>query len=321
MKKRTKVAITSAISLIVAGIAVFTAAMFTLNFDFSKLDNSEYITNTYEFNDGITYINVDVDTTHIKVLPAEDDIFKVVCKEKKNELHKVSVENNTLMIDSPDKIWFSFLTIFNFNQSEITLYIPEHFATSYTLQSEDSTTQLYTSVYQVSIDSDTGDITVEDVEYAKSINLTSDTGKISVSNTLVNRLNAETDTGDINLRKVTAAETLETDTDTGDTTIERCQCAEITAKASTGDITLRESEASHNINTKTSTGDITFINSDAENIYAKASTGHITGSVLTAKTFKADSSTGKVSVPGTTGLGIFEAKTSTGDINITYSEN
>ncbi|MBQ1977374.1 MAG: DUF4097 family beta strand repeat protein [Ruminococcus sp.] len=321
MKTLTKIALIIAVLLIVAGITLFSAAMFTLDFDFSKLDNSEYITNTHEFNDGISYINVDVDTTNVKVLPSEDDTFKVVCKENKDKPHKVSVENNTLMIDSSDKKWFNFLTIFNFNKSEITLYIPERFATAYTLQSEDSTTALYTSVYQVSIDSDTGDITVEDVEYAKSLNLTSDTGKISVSNTIVNRLNAETDTGHINLRKVTVADTIETDTDTGNTTIENCKSSEVSAKASTGDITLKETEASHNINTKTSTGDITFTNSDAENIYAKSSTGHITGSVLTSKTFRADSSTGNVSVPGTTGIGIFEAKTSTGDINLSYSEN
>ena len=227
MKTLTKIALIIAVSLIVTGIAVFTAAMFTLDFDFSKLDNSEYITNTHEFNDSISYINVDVDTTHVKVLPSEDDTFKVVCKENKDKPHKVSVENNTLMIDSPDKKWFNFLTIFNFNKSEIILYIPERFATAYTLQSEDYTGALYTSVYQIDAETDSGDIYIEDIKFIKSLDVETKTGDINVSNCHFDILSAESTTGSVTLSKTTCVELLEAKATTGSILLKSCYSKEI----------------------------------------------------------------------------------------------
>ena len=318
MKKRTKAAVIIAISLIITGVIVFTATMFSLDFDFSKLDNSVYVTNTYEYTDGVKNIKADLDSTDIKVLPSEDDTLKVVCNEKEDAPHRVSVEGDTLIIENTEKEWYEYLSVVNIDRSEITLYIPEKFATAVIIYSNDYTGTAYTSVYNIDLETDTGDITVEDFNYLKSVTAETDTGDIYLYNSNISIIKAQADTGNINIRKVTSSVSLETETDTGHTTIEKCNLTDITAEASTGDITFREVNTLKIITAETSTGDITFEKSDAENIYAKASTGDITGSVLSIKTFKADSSIGKVTVPNTTGTGIFEAKTSTGDINLFY---
>lgn len=319
MKKRTKTAIIIGISLIIAGAAIFIAVMFTLDFDFSKFDNSVYVTNTYEYVDSMTNIKVDVETADIKILPSDDEILRVVCYEKEKLPFTVTTENYTLIIESTKKNWYDHLSLFTLDKSEITLYLPDKFATEYVLHSEGEITQLYTSTFQIDLGTDTGDISVENLGFAKSISTESDTGDISIYNSEFDLLKAETDTGDIHLHKTTVNESIETETDTGATTIEECYSTDINSEASTGDITFRNTDTSNNIKAETSTGNITFRDSDGQNIYAKSSTGDITGTILSAKTFKTDSSTGKVSVPGSTGWGIFEAKTSTGNINISYS--
>lgn len=320
MKKRTKAAIIIAVSFIVVGIILFTATMFTLGFDFSKLDNAVYVTNTYEHTNGISHIGVDIGTADIKVLPTTDDTLKVVCNEKEDYPHKVEFSNNTLTIKEPDKKWYDYLTFANLDHSEITLYVPERFVTTYIMQSDSYSGALYSSVNRIDIETDTGNIYIEDIKFSSHLSAESNTGNISVSNCFFDILNTETDTGTVTISKTQCVKLLETEVTTGDTNLKQCYAKEITSEASTGHITFNDVNASKTIKTETSTGDITFKDCDALYIHATSSTGDITGTILSAKTFKAESATGKVSVPGTTAGSTFEAKTSTGDIFVTYSD-
>lgn len=324
MKKSVKTAIITAVVMIVTGLVIFTATMFTLGFDFTKIDNSEYKYNIYEFIEPISNIKIDLEETDINILPTEEEMVKVVCFEKENSSIKVTAEADTLIIESSEKSWYKYLSFISFDRSEITLYVPEKFATSYTLQSEDYSGPLYTSVYQIDAETDSGDIYVEDIKFIKSLNAKTTTGDIQISNCHFDILSAESTTGSVTLSKTTCVELLEAKATTGSIRIRSSYAKEIKAKASTGDITFREVNALKTITAETSTGDIDFTDCDAQSFYTKATTGDITGTVLTAKTFKVESNTGKVSFPFTTyatNIGFFEAKTTTGDINLSYSEN
>ena len=320
MKTGTKIALIIAVSLIIVGITVFTTAMFTLDFDFSKLNTTEYTTNTYEYTDLVKNIEVDLETTDITILPASDDEIKVVCFEDEESTHNVFVENNILKIDSPDKKWFEYISIGSFEHAKISLYIPDgNYST-------------------LTVENSTGDITISDLAFSDKISADCDTGDIYISNVMTDLLDADTTTGHLTIENIAPTVNTETTTSnsvivainpmdieanatTGSITFQNVTVGgNITAKASTGDVKFENTKAK-DLNVKTSTGDITFNKSDAKNIYAKASTGDVTGTILTAKTFNADSSTGKITVPATTGDGVFEVKTSTGEINISCSDN
>ncbi len=302
MKKCTKVAIITALSLIIAGILIFTATMFTLGFDFSKLDNSKYTTNTYEYSDLIRSIYIDVDTTDVTILPASDNVLKVVCFEKEDAPHSVTIVNNALKINNQEKKWYEYISVANIERAKITLYVPD------------------ANYSTLSVETDTGDITINDITFSDEISAECHTGEIYISNPKTNKLSAEATTGHITIENVTPTVIIENNNDEYSTLIS-INPMNIDAETSTGDITFRNVRTGGNITAEASTGDIKFEKSDAENIHTETSTGDITGFIISEKTFKAHSSTGKVNVPETTGDGVFEAETSTGDINITYSEN
>ena len=55
---------------------------------------------------------------------------------------------------------------------------------------------------------------------------------------------------------------------------------------------------------------------DAEEIGIKTDTGDVTGSLLSEKVFHARTDTGRIEVPKTTGGGLCEIVTDTGDVRI-----
>ena len=86
---------------------------------------------------------------------------------------------------------------------------------------------------------------------------------------------------------------------------------------STGDITLSNVIAKEKISVERSTGDVKFNGCDATEIYVRTNTGDVTGSLLSNKTFIADTNLGDVDVPKNGNGGKCEIITDVGDIRIT----
>ena len=82
--------IPAALILLVVGVLILVAAMFSMKFDFTRLGTRKNVTNTYaptgDFND----ILISTDTAEVTFLPAEDGKLKVVCVEEKGSEHIVS---------------------------------------------------------------------------------------------------------------------------------------------------------------------------------------------------------------------------------------
>ena len=86
--------------LVISGILGFTVLMGSLGWDFAKLGNSDYETNTHEVDADFINIRIDVDTANVAFLPSEDGKCKVVCHEDPDERHLVFVDGDTLSIAS-----------------------------------------------------------------------------------------------------------------------------------------------------------------------------------------------------------------------------
>lgn len=281
MKKTKRPLVIIALCLIGAGLLTCTGVMAVLGFDFSKLDNSVYIENTYEFSQKITDIVIDIKTTDVKILPSSDENTKVICYEDTDDKHIASVENHTLTITKAKREWYEYLKLgFNFHTPDLTIYLPQ-------------------STYDsIRIDNSTGDTFMDSIN-AKNLEIECSTGDITLSNFEVFDLNLETSTGDIQLNNITAHN--------------------MEAEVSTGDVDINYTVCSGTMDIESSTGDITFNYSDADTITAETSTGDIIGTLLTAKTFYTETSTGDIDVPRTTG-GRCELETSTGNIRINIAE-
>ena len=318
MKKSTKAWMIAGISLAVAGSAAFVGAMAMLNWDFSKLSNIKYETNTYTVDQSFENLSVNVKTDNLSFALAEDGKCSVVCHEQEKMKHTVEVNQNTLEINVNDtREWYEHIGFFSFDSPKTTVYLPkERFAS-------------------LTIDASTGDIDIPKVFGFDSIGIYGSTGNVncaasskgltqikrSTGNILVNgassgELKLTTSTGNICLESVSAEGDITISVSTGQSTLSDVTCKNLTTDGSTGEVFLKNVIASQAFSIDRSTGDVAFDRCDAAEILVKTSTGDVTGSLLSEKVFITDTSTGDIRVPPTTTGGKCTIKTGTGDIRI-----
>lgn len=300
MKSSKKITIIVALCFMLAGVLVCAGGFAAANFNFERFDYSVYTTNDYTFTEKLSNINIDCDTAKIDILESKNNSCKLTCYEDEKFPHKVILEDGTLTITEAKKHWYDYIKMFNFRTPQITLYLPHEMYNSITLRTDTGHINTeHISATKMELKTSTGPINLQNTEHAEYIDLKATTGKVEVRNTNCTNLKAETSTGSITLQNV--------------------KTQKVETKATTGDTNFQNILSDNNISAKASTGDIIFENSDGRNIYAKTTTGHIKGTILTSKTFNANTTTGKVSVPNSNGSGIFEASATTGNIIINYS--
>lgn len=270
-----------AASLMVLGIALFTIVLFTVDFDFTKVSNVKYMTNSYEFSpQDFDSINLDTITADIEFRKSKDDTCRVVCYEREKMPHEVYIQDHTLTISERDtRNWLDHTTVFSFKTPTITVYLPE-------------------GQYEtLKIENTTGDIDISGYWIFDSLDLT-------------------TTTGDIQINGLSCQRDVFTHVTTGDIKLENLTCNNLTTTGSTGDVDMKNVIVSGSLKARCTTGDIKFDKCDAGELYIKATTGNVSGTLLTPKVIFANSTTGTISVPKYTTGGRCEIDVTTGDIHI-----
>lgn len=279
MKKRTKVWLIAAVSLILVGGILFTGVMTVLQWNFRKLSTDQYETNTYNITDAFTNISVDVTTADVVFAPSADGTVSVVCYEEIQAKHSVTVEGETLVIKAKDsRKWYQKIG-FHLGGPKVTVYLPADAYGALTMKVT------------------TGDITIPKAFSFTSVDLKVTTGDIIYSADVA---------GDVTLKATT-----------GDVKVSSMTCRHFTATGTTGDMMLRDVVATGAFFIKCSTGDVSFAACDAAELTVKTTTGDITGTLLTPKVFDAHATTGHVDVPPSTTGGKCKLNATTGDIKIT----
>ena len=96
-----------------------------LKWDFTKLSTAKYETNKHEITEAFNSITIRTDTSDVKILPTEGNKCEIVCIEKANLKHTVTVDNGELKIILNDtRRWYEHIGI-GFGKTEITAYIPK----------------------------------------------------------------------------------------------------------------------------------------------------------------------------------------------------
>lgn len=273
--------------LIGVGIIVGFAGFALMGFRFKgltqKIDIREY---TDESNIEKIVVNTDISDVSVGITDAEKII--ITYGESKSIKINISVENGTLKIKEKGSAnWFDMLSFIHFgnNEFKVKILIPEK------------------ALGEISISSDTGDISLEDINVKGNIKLDTDTGDIFIKTKEADSVSYD----DINIK-----------TDTGDVTLTDVKAANLNVKVDTGNIKLNNTLVDDILKINTSTGDVKVEKSDAEEIEIKTSTGNIKASFLTEKVFVTSSSTGDIRVPESYQGGKCKLTTSTGDITAKY---
>lgn len=264
--------------LLLAGLTVCTAGMILLDFDFTNLSTETYTTATTEITGEFTSISVDMDTADIRFMLSEDGICRAVIRESEKKKHTVSVQENTLFVETPETPWWKDITLISFSSPEIVLYLPgEEYST-------------------LRIESDTGDMDISaDFLFARA-EIETDTGDVFWCASVTDSLAFSTDTGDITVQNV-SVDQLKLEMDTGDAKLSDVFCHQFEAESRTGDIRLERF--------------------DADSIRIETSTGDVTGTLLSEKIFVTETNTGDIRVPSGSSGGRCEIRTDTGDIELT----
>ncbi len=318
MNKITKVWLIIGASLVLIGSIVFTGVMVVNKWDFSKLQTVTFETNEYDINEEFLNIRILTDTADIQIVPSDTDTGKVVCFEKKNLTHSVSVKDDTLLIEVTDSgKWYENIGIVGYTP-EIIVFLPadEYGALWVKAGTGDINVDEKLKFENVDIAVSTGDITYSGF-VTGTMDMSATTGDITLKNVSSGNIKLAVSTGKITADSVEAKGDIETKVSTGDIKFADVSCVNFVSAGTTGDVHFKNVIASGKYTIKRTTGSVGFDGCDAEEIFVSTSTGNITGNLLSDKVIFAESNTGRVDVPRSIDGGRCELTTDTGNIIIT----
>ena len=315
MKKSIKISLIVAGALVLFGAGLFAGAMTAGGWDFSILNTYEVVNNTYDVDEPFTNISIDTDTVDIRFAKSSDGKCRVATRDTSNHIYSVAVEDGTLHI----QVYFKGLFEIGIGayESFLTVYLPEDAYGALTIKDDTGYIEIPEnfSFESMDIELDTGDV----VSYADAIGtcrIAATTGDIKVENASVGALALRTTSGDIAVSDVVCAGNVSANVRTGDAFLTNLTCTDLTTTGTTGELKLTNVIASGKLDITRNTGDVTFDGSDAASIKVHTSTGDVKGTLLSDKTFRYKTSTGRVELPPTTTGGVCDITTDTGDIII-----
>ena len=317
MSKTTKIWLIVGASLLVVGLIMFASVMFAYKSDFNNMNSSEYETNIHVIEDEFDNLSVYTDTADIVFALSDDGKCKVECYEEKNAKHSVAVSGTSLVINVVDERNVYDYINFDFSTPKITVYLPktEYASLSINEDTGDITMPKDFKFETVSVSLSTGDVDFR-ASASGSIKIKASTGNIRASGLSADTLGLTVSTGKVTVNDVTCDNDVKIAVSTGKAFLSDIECKNFESVGSTGDINLRKVTASQNFKITRTSGDVEFDHCDADEVYIKTGTGDIEGDFLTEKTFVVTTNTGDVEVPRTTNGGRCEIITSTGDIEI-----
>lgn len=295
MKKGKKAAIIVAAVLIVIGLLICFLGFSAADYDYTRLNTANFVSNSNVITEPFSHIEVDVETADVHFVRADDSSCKIVSRETDKITCSAAVENNTLIIHELDRRqWYDHIGIF-WGEIEITVYLPK-------------------AEYEtLSIISNTGDIEATKNFSFGSAEIVTGTGDVNFSAEVKNQMEITSDTGDITAQGL-SPQTLRLKTDTGKVEVSDAECANFFAESDTGDIMMENVIVSGEIRMETNTGDIELRACDADTLSIETDTGDVFGTLLTEKVYITQTDTGDIDVPKTIKGGRCEVTTDTGDI-------
>ncbi len=321
MRRTTAIWLIIASAAILFALVLFMVTMLFAGWDLTKISAKKWETNAYDVNEKITDISISEDTADISVCPATDGKCRVVCYEKKNLKHSVTTDGGKLEIKLIDeRKWYEHITFFDFQESSVTVYLPEAVYNSLTVNTDTSDVGISSefSFSRLDISLSTGDVKCS-ASVSENAKIEASTGDIELSNANFGLLNISVSTGDVSFLNVNSGD-ISIRVSTGKTKLSNVSCKSLTTSGSTGKISLSSVIASEKMSITRSTGDVYLEACDAAEIFIETDTGDVEGTLLSEKIFIPKSDTGDVDVPKTVTGGICEIITDTGDIEF-YVKN
>ena len=305
--------------LILLGALLLVIVMSANQWNFMKLSNVSYETNTYELEDDFENILIKGNTADIQFLKSEDGKTKVVCHENAKTPHLTQIKDGTLFIEITDnRKWYEHLSIFNFDHTKITVCLPEG---TYGDLNIKTTTGNVTLPKEFTFENVSTRVSTGSIACSSSatnlLQLRTSTGKISISDLTAGRIDLASTTGGMIASKITCTGEMRAEVTSGGAIFTDIACKSLLSEGDTGNLTLKNVIAEAKFDIERSTGNVKMEKCDAAELFIETDTGSVKGSLLTKKIFLVETDTGSIDVPKSVSGGRCEIETDTGNIKIT----
>lgn len=317
MRKSTILWLLVACAALAAGLILFVAVMTANSWDFSRLDTAQYETNSYGVSEVFTSISITTEEADIVFLPSKNGKCEVTCYEQKNARHTVQVTDGTLTVKVQDRRqWYAHIGI-HWDTPTVTIYLPKGLYDTLTVRSDTGNVTIPDAFtfHSMDISLDTGDAKLQS-SVTDTLKVTTSTGSIQADSICVGSMELRTSSGNIALSNITCSGGMCLTVSTGNINIRYATCEHFQSDGDTGNINLVQLFAQNELSIQLSTGNVRFDACDAANIRVETDTGYVRGTLVTGKSFLAESNTGKISVPTSSTGGKCQIKTDTGDISL-----
>lgn len=303
MSKGKKVTIIVAFCCIATGILLTVGAFAMLNFDFSKLNNENFKTNTYEIDETFSDITINDVECDLRLLKSTDGKCKVVCTESDDIVNYIEVENDTLIVKRTDnRPWYDHVGIWWGNNLNVSIYLPQ---------------DTYNMLYLKSV---SGDIYADEGFTFSEATALSTSGDITFNSNAKDSLVIKSTSGDIISHSKTAGKAT-VKTTSGEIEISNMTCNEIIVYSTSGDIELSSVTVAGNAECKAVSGDIELDYCDAATLDLKTTSGEINGTLMSPKNFITSTVSGDIKVPASQlYTGDCYIKTTSGDVKVNIAE-
>lgn len=300
------------------GLVLILGALAAIDFELDWMHDADSTTTTYTIEEAFTDISIKGAECDIRLLPSEDGVCKVVCRESDKIYHTVTVKNSTLTVRRIDsRKWFERISLFNWGKMEIAVYLPESAYASLHITGVSGNIEVPRGFSFVSAElhNTSGDIScsaaVREELSAKTVS-----GKLSIQDVAPKRLTAKSTSGKVTVSAVKVEAAMEVETVSGKIELTDIRCQTLAAESTSGKLVLSEVVASEDIRVKSVSADVELRGCDGDTLWIKTTSGRVTGTLLTEKIFITKTSSGRVDVPRTTSGGTCEITTTSGDIMI-----
>ncbi len=331
MKKSVKNALIVSVTLILSGFLILFAVLWSLSFDFSKLDytaynNVEYKVNVYDVDYDFSDVYIDETSLDISFELTNEEKAYVRVMAQENISHQVYVENEKLVIKRADDNTMK-NSMWGINIStqtpSLTVYLPQKNFENLTIISTSGDIFIYEnknfSFKNCEITATSSDVDVLGcVTDSLAVNNTS--GKIDVGFCPIKNVALSTNSGDVYLQKISDSEDISVKTTSGDTYISLVTCENLSVESNSGELECLNTQVAHLTEMHSTSGDITLEAFDSGELNLWSISGSIYGEFISNKNFITDSASGTINAPiGGTG-GNCLVRTNSGDITLKLSE-
>ena len=326
MKPAKKKAIRFAVACVAAGLLIGFIALAALDFNFFEMGTMAPVTNEYALAEAFTNIEVYGGSSDVRLLPSEDGACTVLCHETDRVTHTVTVEKGTLTIRRNDnRKWFEHIgfTWSYWGPMEVVISLPERAYEELYIRTPTGDVEVPGdfSFTRAEVDGSSGNIRFE-AEVSGDLSVKSVSGNIRVSGVSPANLTARSTSGDIAVEAARVRGTFSCHTVSGSQKISDVTCRSASVYATSGDVLAADLLASEDIRMENISGRLELIRCDADTLWLKNVSGDVIGSLRTAKTFAANTTSGRIRVPAddAAGGGTCEVKTVSGDIALDVLE-